>query len=100
MAPPAKGGGSSQQGGGFSSMLLFILPLFAIWYFLLIRPQQKKEKEKKSMLNELKKGEQIMTIGGIIGTVIQVKDSRVTVKIADKTNIEISKSAVANKISQ
>jgi len=52
------------------------------------------------MLNELKKGEQIMTIGGIIGTVIQVKDSRVTVKIADKTNIEISKSAVANKISQ
>lgn len=98
MAPPTQGGKPSAQGGGFSSLLILFLPLLLIWYFLLIRPQQKKEKQKQKMLTELKKGDQVMTIGGIFGQVVQVKDNRITIKVADKTNIEVSKSAVGNKL--
>lgn len=97
MAPP-KQGGTSQKGGGFTSLLVLFLPLLLIWYFLLIRPQQKKEKQKQKMLSDLNKGDQIMTIGGIFGQITQVKDNRITIKIADKINIEISKTAIGNKI--
>lgn len=98
MSPPTAKGGKPAQGGGFGSLIILFLPLLLIWYFLLIRPQQKKEKQKQKMLTELKKGEQVMTIGGVFGQIVQVKDNRITLKISDKTNIEVSKSAISNKI--
>ncbi|MDD5065836.1 MAG: preprotein translocase subunit YajC [bacterium] len=99
MAPPVGKGGSPQQaGGGLTGMLMLFLPLMLVWWFLLIRPQQKKEKERQKMLNELNKGDQVVTIGGIFGEVVQVKDDRITIKIADKTNIEVTKTAVSGKI--
>ncbi len=94
---PGKGG-QSKQGGGFGSLLILFLPLLLIWYFLLIRPQQKKEKEKQKMLSGIQKGDKIMTIGGIFAQVIQIKDNRIIIKIADRTQVEISKTAVSAKV--
>lgn len=98
MAPPVNQGGAQQQTGGMGSMLMLFLPLLVIWWFLLIRPQQKKEKERQKMLSELNKGDEVLTIGGIYGEVVQVKEDRVTLKVADKTNIEVTKSAVSTKL--
>jgi len=91
-------GGQPKQGSSFGSLLILFLPLLLIWYFLLIRPQQKKEKEKQRMLGELKKGDKVMTIGGIFGEIVLVKDNRITIKIADKTNVEVSKTAISGKV--
>ncbi|MCG2760000.1 MAG: preprotein translocase subunit YajC [Candidatus Delongbacteria bacterium] len=85
------------QGGGFAGMIPFILIIFVV-YFLMIRPQSKKAKHHKNMLAELKKGDKIVTIGGIFGSIIQVKDKSFSVKIANNTEIEILKSSVAEVI--
>ena len=71
--------------------------LFAIMYFLMIRPQQKKQKDQQNMLKNIKKGDKIVTIGGIIGTVGVSKEGEDTimVKIAENTVVELRKSAVA-----
>lgn len=99
MAPPVnQAGGTQQPAGGMGSMLMLFLPLLVIWWFLLIRPQQKKEKERQKMLSELNKGDEVLTIGGVFGEVVQVKEDRVTLKVADKTNIEVTKSAVSSKL--
>ena len=76
--------------------LLFPLALIFVLYFLLIRPQQKKEKQKKAMLQKLKKGDKVVTRGGIWGIVtgIREKDQISMIKIADKVNIEVSITAI------
>ena len=86
----------AQPTGGGYMQLLFPLILIFVLYFLLIRPQKKKEKEKKAMLQKLKKGDKVITRGGIWGVVtgIKEKDQIATVKIADKVNIEISIAAI------
>jgi len=97
MAPQPGKPGQSKQGGGFGSLLVLFLPLLLIWYFLLIRPQHKKQKQKQKMISELRRGDQVMTIGGLYGQIIQIKDNRITIKIADKTNVEVSKTAVSGR---
>lgn len=74
--------------------LLFI---FVIFYFLLIRPQKAKEKEHQKMLAALSKNDEVVTTGGIHGTVVNVKDKTVIVRIDDNVKIEIEKSCVAAK---
>jgi preprotein translocase subunit YajC len=78
-----------------TNMIPFALIIF-IMYFLIIRPQNKKRKETEKMLSALKKGDKIVTIGGIHGTVQNVKDSTVIVKVDDNTKIEFLRSAVSN----
>ncbi|MDR1363731.1 MAG: preprotein translocase subunit YajC [Spirochaetaceae bacterium] len=73
----------------------FIL-IIAIFYFLIIRPQNKKQKETQKMLSELKKGDKVVTIGGIHGSIASVKDNSVLIKVDDNVKIEISRSAVAS----
>jgi len=84
-------------GGGFGSLLPFIL-LFAGMWFLIIAPQRKRQKAHDKMLSELKTGDEIVTSGGIYGTITNVKDDRLVVRIADNTKIELGKSFVANKV--
>ncbi len=88
-------GTQSSSTGGYMQ-LFFPVVLIVILYFLLIRPQQKKEKAKKAMLKELKKGDKVVTRGGIFGVVTGLNDENdiCTVKIADKVNIELSISAI------
>ncbi|OGS21293.1 MAG: preprotein translocase subunit YajC [Elusimicrobia bacterium RIFOXYA2_FULL_39_19] len=80
--------------GAFSSIIPFVV-IFFIFYFLLIRPQQKKDKEHKKLLNALKKGDNVVTSGGIYGSIISVKPDVVEMKIDENTKIQILKSAIA-----
>lgn len=84
--------------GGSDPMtfLIMMAVIFAIIYFLMIMPQKKKQKETQNMLNNMKKGDRIVTIGGLLGTVGNVKDTTVMVKIADNTVVEFRKSSIAS----
>jgi preprotein translocase subunit YajC len=91
-------GGQGEPSGGASSFFASILPLiliFVIFYFLLIRPQQKKQKELRQMLESLKKGDKVITTGGIHGTIEYLSQSTVTLKVADNVKIKVSRGAIA-----
>lgn len=81
-------------GSGIMSFLPMIL-LFAAMYFLMIAPQRKKQKEHEKMLKALGSGDEIVTTGGIYGTITNVKDDRFIVRIAENTKIEVGKSFVS-----
>ncbi len=74
--------------------LLPLVALFAVMYFLMIRPQQKQQKERRAMLEALKKGDRAITIGGIHGTVVDLDESVVTLRIAEKVEIKLNRSAI------
>jgi len=82
------------QAAQFSSLIPFIL-IFVIFYFLLIRPQKAKEKEHSKMLANLNKNDEVVTSSGIHGTIVNVKDKTVVLRIDDNVKIEIEKNAIA-----
>lgn len=86
--------GASGAAGGFASFIPLIL-MFVIFYFLLIRPQQKKSREHRDMIANLKKGDRIVTGGGIHGRVTGVSDQTLTVEIADKVRVKLNRGSVA-----
>ena len=95
----AQAAGQAAPGGLFGGGLLGMLPMIAIigvMYFLMIRPQMKRAKEHKAMLEKLSRGDEVITNGGIAGTVTDLGDSFVTVEIADNVRIRVQKGAVAN----
>ncbi|MGJ9420223.1 preprotein translocase subunit YajC [Massilia sp. CMS3.1] len=71
-----------------------LLIMFVVMYFLMIRPQQKRQKEMKSMMEALAKGDEVVTAGGILGRVVQVKDAYVTIEVAAGTEMIVQKNAV------
>jgi preprotein translocase subunit YajC len=79
--------------------LLPMIVVFAIFYFLVIRPQQRRQRkvqqDREAMLGALKTGDKVVTSGGIYGTIVAVRDDTVTLRIAEKVNIEVLRSAVA-----
>jgi preprotein translocase subunit YajC len=87
-----------QAAGGLAGFLPIII-LFAIFYFLLIRPQQKKAKEHREMISNLKKGNRIVTSGGIYGTIISIDDTTIGLEIAEKVKIKLSRGNVAGLVS-
>jgi preprotein translocase subunit YajC len=98
------GGGQSAgtEGGGMSGILSFapFILIIAIFYFLIIRPQNKKQKETQKMLEALKKGDKIVTVGGVHGSISTVRESTVIVRVDDNTKIEFSRSAIAQVTSR
>ena len=88
-------GASTGTGGSMVTTLITFGVIILIFYFLIIRPQRKRDKEAKDMLAAIKKGDKIVTIGGIRGTVAVVKESTVIVKVDDNTRIEFSKNAIS-----
>jgi preprotein translocase subunit YajC len=86
-------------GSGFTSFVPLIF-MFAIFYLLLIRPQQKKAKEHKALLETLKKGDLVITAGGIHGKVTAVEDNVITLEIATGVNIKINKGFIATIVKQ
>jgi preprotein translocase subunit YajC len=86
---------ASGQGGQIMAFLPLIL-LFAVFYFLLIRPQQKKAKTHKQFMENLKKGDRVVTSGGMYGTITGVTDEAVTIEVAEKVRVKILKGAVAD----
>jgi preprotein translocase subunit YajC len=91
MAPPAEGQG---KGGGMN-MLLLLGAIILVFYFFMIRPQQKKQKQVQNYRNELKRGDKIITIGGIHGKITDVQESTFIIEVEDGTKLRIEKAAVA-----
>lgn len=91
-------GGAGGQTGGFGAFIPLIL-MFAIFYFLLIRPQQKKAKQHKQTLASLKKGDKIVSAGGLYGIITGISDDVVTVEIAPKVRVKISRGSISGVIS-
>lgn len=91
-----QGGQAAGQGagGGFTAFIPLIL-MFVIFYFLLIRPQQKKSKEHRAMIGSLKKGDRIITSGGIHGRITGADENTITVEIAEKVRIKLNRGNVA-----
>jgi len=91
-----QGGQAGAGAGGFSAFIPIIL-MFVIFYFLLIRPQQKKTKEHRQMISSLKKGDRIITSGGIHGRITGVKEAEnvLVVEIADKVRVKVARGNVA-----
>jgi preprotein translocase subunit YajC len=94
---PAYAQATAPAPGGFGGMsLLFPLLLIGVMYFMMIRPQMKRAKEHKAMLDKLSKGDEVLTNGGIAGTVTDMGDNFITVEVADNVRIRIQKGAIAN----
>ncbi len=88
----AQAGGDA--GGGLFSLLPLVV-IFILFYFLLIRPQQKRAKQHKEMVTALKKGEEIVTNGGLLGKVIDLDDNFITLEIASGLNAKVQRQSVA-----
>ena len=90
-------GGAEGASGGFSAFVPLIL-MFVIFYFLLIRPQQKKQKEHRELLNNLRKGDRIITGGGIHGRITAADQTTLTVEIADKVRVKVNRANVSGLV--
>ena len=89
MAPPSGSGSSAML-----TQLVFFAAIFAIFYFLLIRPQQRQKQERARMLGAVKKGDKIVTTGGIHGTVVGLNEHTITLRIADQVKLELDRTAI------
>ncbi len=87
-----------QGGSDIFASLLPLIVLFAIFYFLVIRPQQKQAKTHKEMLGALKKGDKVITNGGLIGEVVKPEEDFIKVKLNDDTTVKVSREYIAKKI--
>ena len=97
---PAYAQDAAGGGGGIEAFLPLIL-IFVVFYFLLIRPQQKKMKAHKNMLGALRRGDKVVTGGGIIGTVTKViDDNEVSVEIADGIKVRVQRSLISSVLSK
>jgi preprotein translocase subunit YajC len=93
------GGGAEGGGGGMFTMIWLAL-IMVLMYMLLIRPQRKKQKEHEKLLGELKKGDKVVTTGGMFGTIFAIDDDRgrIILKISDQTKLEFLKSSIAARV--
>ncbi len=93
---PAPGGGA----GGASSLMSFlpIILIFVVFYFLLIRPQQKRAKDHRTLLANLKEGDQVITSGGIYGRITGIREDKVTVEISDKVRVKVARGNIAGVV--
>ena len=94
----ATGGGAGAAGGIISFVPIILI--FAIMYFLMIRPQQKKAKEHKAMVDALRRGDQVITSGGLIGKVTKVADSEVEVELAPNVRVRVVRSTISQVVSK
>ncbi|MEK6664937.1 MAG: preprotein translocase subunit YajC [candidate division NC10 bacterium] len=96
-AVPMPGGSGS---GSAMVQILFLAALFAIFYFLLIRPQQRQRRQREAMLNAVKRGDKVVTSGGLHGTVVGLNEHTVVLKVADQVKLEFDRSAIGRVVAQ
>ena len=99
MLDTAPGADTTQTGatGGMTTMIIYLVLIVAFFYFFMIRPQKKQEKQTNDMRNSLEVGDEVTTIGGIIGRVTHIKEDVVTIETgADRNKIRFKKSAIAS----
>ncbi len=95
-------GGNSNPGGPAPNPILSFLPfilIIAVIYFMMIRPQKKKQQERDKMISTVQKGDKVVTVGGLHGTVQVPKEKTVIIKIADNVKVEVERSAIAAVLS-
>ena len=96
-------GAAAAGGGGIFGTINMLVPfiaMFVIFYFLLIRPQQTKQREHRQMLQGLKRGDRVLTSGGIYGTIIRIRNDIVHLEVADQVRIRISKSSISDLVAE
>ncbi|MBM6386223.1 MULTISPECIES: preprotein translocase subunit YajC [Paenibacillus] len=91
---------TATQGGGIVSLIVPLVLMVAIFYFLMIRPQNKKQKQRNAMLNQLKKGDKIVTIGGLHGTIAEITDDVVVLRVNDVTKLTFDRNAISSAVSR
>jgi len=96
-SPSASGPFGALCGGGQGSFPLMMIMMIAVFYFILIRPQQKKQKEQDTWLKSLKKGDEVVTSGGVIGRISGLTDNTVTLEVQEKVRIKVLRSSVSGK---
>lgn len=97
----AQAAGGAASGGIMNSLLIPMVLVFGIMYFLIIRPQQKKLKEDEAMRGAVRRGDQVLTQGGIIGKVVKVRDdAEIDVEIADGVKVRMTKAAILQVMSK
>jgi len=89
--------GEDQQASSPWTMVIFIVIIFAAMYFLMIRPQRKKQKEQQQMTSELKRGDRIVTAGGIYGTIESLSEDNVIIKVESGATMRVARNSVALK---
>lgn len=89
------GGAEGGQKGNFVGLILPMLVVFAIFYLLMIRPQQKQQKKLRAMLESLKKGDEVITRGGVHGRIYGIAENLITLEIADNVRIKINREFIA-----
>jgi len=88
-----------QGGGGLIGTLIMFGAIFAIFYFMIIRPQQKRQKEREKMLNALRKGDKVVTSGGMHGIVVGIDEKTVLLDVGNNTKIKFERTAIGSVIS-
>ena len=87
-----------EEGGlGNWTMIIFLVLIFAMFYFLMIRPQRKRQKEQQQMIEELKRGDRVVTAGGIYGVIESVSEDSVVIKVESGATMRVAKGSVALK---
>jgi len=94
-AAPAGGAAAPPGAGGLLQMMPLLVGFIFIMYFLTIRPQQKKERERQAMLNGIKKGDEVVTTGGICGKVVKASDTDVVLRVDDNVTIKFVRNSIA-----
>ncbi len=89
---------SAQNSGSVLTTIPFLLAIFAVMYFLIIRPQTKKQNEHKEMINTLKKGDKIVTAGGIIGDIVRIDEDIVILKVADNVKMKFQRQSISTLV--
>lgn len=92
LAPPEDGG------GGFMVLLINIVLIFLIFYWLLIRPQKKERERHQAMIESLKKGDDVIMVGGVVGRIIHATEDRLTLKTGDDTRLVVDRTKVAQRL--
>ena len=86
--------GTTASSGSIWPMLIFLVVIFALFYFVMIRPQRKRQKEQQQMMANLQKGDKVMTIGGIFGTIDSISEDSIVLKVEGGTTIRVARNAV------
>ncbi len=95
----AMGQGAGGEGGGGLAAFVPLILMFVIFYFLLIRPQSKKQKLHKELLSNLKKGDQVVTTGGLYGQITGITETMITLEIAERVRVKVARGFIQSVVS-
>lgn len=89
---------SGEGGGGAAGTFIMLAAFIGIFYFLLIRPQRQQQKRHRDMIQSLRRGDDVSTVGGIVGRIVHIKEDRITIKTAEDTRVVVERDKVARKV--